>query len=73
MAAISLFMNLEVAGLTFWDTLKVETNDLDEMRLTYFPIRGRAEIARLIFVQAGVTYQDIRIKREDFLKVKRLS
>jgi len=49
---------------------EVETNDLDEMRLTYFPIRGRAEIARLIFVQAGVAYQDIRIKREDFLKIK---
>ena len=51
-------------------TLKAETSDLEEIRLTYFPVRGRAEIARLILVQAGVTYQDIRIKREDFLKVK---
>ena len=51
-------------------TLKVETKNLEEIRLTYFPVRGRAEIARLILVQAGVAYQDIRIKREDFLKVK---
>ena len=50
--------------------LKVETNNMEEVRLTYFPIRGRAEIARLILVQAGVAYQDIRIKREDFLKVR---
>ena len=42
--------------------LKVEEGDLSEIRLTYFPIRGRAEIARLILVQAGVDYQDIRIK-----------
>ena len=33
--------------------LKVEEGDLSEIRLTYFPIRGRAEIARLILVQAG--------------------
>jgi len=51
-------------------SLKVEANDLDEIRLFYFPVRGRAEIARLILAQAGVAYQDIRIKREDFLKVK---
>ena len=50
--------------------LKVETNNMEEIRLIYFPIRGRAEIARLILVQAGVAYQDIRIKREDFLKVR---
>ena len=55
---------------TYLQTLKVQTDDLDEIRLTYFPVRGRAEIARLILVQAGVAYQDIRIKREDFLKVK---
>ena len=50
--------------------LKVETNNMEEIRLIYFPIRGRAEIARLILVQAGVAYQDIRIKREDFLNVR---
>ena len=53
--------------------LKVEEGDLSEIRLTYFPIRGRAEIARLILVQAGVDYRDIRIKREDFLKVTFIS
>ena len=51
-------------------SLEAETKDLDEIRLFYFPIRGRAEIARLILAQAGIAYQDIRIKREDFLKVK---
>jgi len=33
-------------------------------KLTYFSGRGRAEIMRLIFAQAGVEYEDIRIERE---------
>ena len=41
-----------------------------KIKLTYFNVRGRAEPARLILAQAGVDYQDIRIEREDWPKVK---
>ena len=67
---VILILNLFACMYTLNFRLKVETNNMEEVRLTYFPIRGRAEIARLILVQAGVAYQDIRIKREDFLKVR---
>ena len=39
-------------------------------KLTYFDARGRAEVARLMFAQAGMKYEDVRVKAEDFPKVK---
>ena len=30
-------------------------------KLTYFPLRARAELARFVFAQAGVKYEDVRI------------
>merc|ERR1712158_144447 len=52
------------------ESLKVKTSNSEEVRLTYFPARGRAEISRLIFAHAGVKFDDIRLTGEDFAKVK---
>ena len=41
-----------------------------KIKLTYFNLRGRAEVARLILAQAGVEYEDHRIEREDWVKLK---
>ena len=35
-------------------------------RLTYFNMRGRAEVIRLLFVLAGVTYDDRRIGQDEW-------
>lgn len=39
-------------------------------KLTYFNGRGRAEFIRLIFAQAGVQYEDVRIERADWQQLK---
>merc|ERR1712130_743615 len=54
------------------DSLKVKTSKSEDLRLTYFPARGRAEISRLILAHAGVKFDDIRLTGEDFAKVKPL-
>merc|ERR1711963_952261 len=52
------------------ESLKVKTGNCEEIRLTYFPARGRAEISRLILKHAGVKFDDIRLTGEDFAEVK---
>merc|ERR1712113_976362 len=52
------------------ESLKVKTGNCEEIRLTYFPARGRAEISRLILKHAGVKFDDIRLTGEDFAKAK---
>ena len=42
----------------------------NDIKLTYFNLRGRAEVPRLILAQAGVKYEDNRIAREDWLALK---
>ena len=39
-------------------------------KLTYFNSKGLAEVTRLIFAQAGVQYEDKRVTREEWLKLK---
>ena len=49
--------------------MKVDDCDI---KLTYFPSRGRAEISRLILTHAGVKFDDIRLTGEEFAQVKPL-
>ncbi|CAL8077629.1 unnamed protein product [Calicophoron daubneyi] len=39
-------------------------------KLTYFNLRGRGEIIRMVFAAAGVEYEDERIEMSDWPKVK---
>ena len=39
-------------------------------KLTYFPVRARAEVIRFVFAQAEVKYEDVRIKKEDWAELK---
>ena len=39
-------------------------------KLTYFKARGTAELARFVFAQAGVKYEDVRIEQGDWPALK---
>jgi len=39
-------------------------------KLTYFNGRGRAETIRMIFAQAGVAYEDVRIEGAQWPELK---
>ena len=43
---------------------------MGKMKLYYFNLRGRAELSRLILAQGGADYEDTRIEREDWPKLK---
>ena len=40
-------------------------------RLTYFNMRGRAELSRWIFAAAGQDYEDVRIERDRWSQMKK--
>ncbi|XP_072051484.1 uncharacterized protein [Amphiura filiformis] len=48
------------------------SSKMPSYKLTYFDVRGRAEIIRLLFAQAGVKYEDVRIPigGEEWKKLK---
>ena len=39
-------------------------------KLTYFDVKGRAEITRLLFSYAGIPFVDDRLSREQFAALK---
>ena len=39
-------------------------------KLNYFNLRGRAEVARMMFAEAQVEFEDHRIEQEDWPKEK---
>ncbi len=39
-------------------------------KLTYFPVRGLAEVSRYIFAQADVPYENVEVKMEDWPTLK---
>ena len=43
---------------------------MPKYKLTYFNLRGRAEVTRLLFAQAGVEFEDYRIEAEEWSKLK---
>jgi len=43
---------------------------MSQYKLTYFNLRARAELARLIFAAAGVQYEDIRLERAQWPELK---
>lgn len=43
---------------------------MSSYKLVYFNARGRAEVSRFIFAQAGVEYEDKRVEKEEWAKLK---
>ena len=45
--------------------------NMPQLKLMYFNLRGRAEMARLVLAQAGVEYEDFRFEREQWPELKK--
>jgi glutathione S-transferase len=43
---------------------------MNQFKLIYFNLRGRGELARLIFVYKGQTFEDFRLKFNDWPNIK---
>jgi len=43
---------------------------MPQYKLTYFNARGRAELARLLFAEAGVPFEDFRFERDQWPTIK---
>lgn len=51
-------------------TLSTSSFIMGKLKLTYFNLRGRAELARLIMAEAGVEYEDCRVAGEQWQQIK---
>ena len=70
---ITFWVNINLQFCIVHDSSNIHLLIMDtttKVKLTYFHARGRAELSRLILAQAGVDYQDVRIAREDWPKIK---
>ncbi|MCP9265871.1 Glutathione S-transferase 1 [Dirofilaria immitis] len=64
-----LFYKTSIKMMDCWlDSL--ELPGMEHYKLIYFNGRGRAEVIRLLFAQANVRYEDIRITREEWSTLK---
>ena len=50
--------------------MKYQYYNMPNYKLTYFNVKGRAEVIRLIFAAAGVEYEDIRLTTEEWVAMK---
>merc|ERR1711875_123212 len=56
--------------LFLFPSITTFSSTMSDIKLTYFNLKGRAELSRLILAQAGVKYEDCRIAREDWAQLK---
>ena len=49
---------------------KSEKSKMSGYQLYYFPIRGRAEMARWAFAAAKIDFEDVRLSSEEWAKEK---
>jgi len=57
----SLFENRDICAIFAGCDLELEASNMPTYKLVYFDAMGRAELARLIFAEAGVEYEDKRV------------
>ncbi len=48
----------------------IQTETMPHYKLTYFNTMGRAEAIRLLFAQAEIPYDDVRIEKEQWPDLK---
>jgi len=55
----------------YWQQfISVTENKMSQYKLTYFNVRARAELTRLIFAASGVQYEDIRLDSAEWAELK---
>jgi hypothetical protein len=59
---------IEYFNYIFYDKLK-----MTEYKLTYYDIKGRGEVARLIFAAAGQKFEDIRLEYRNSTEFKSIA
>ena len=52
------------------DSRTVILQKMAEYKLTYFPLRAKAESVRLAFTAAGVKFEDVRVSKEEWQALK---